>query len=278
MTRDNRAMLLVPIGSGAGHVLLVLGVLTWLGYPFKSFATTAIYQFSFLLVGLFLVAFVPVLLFTRGRLVVPLGMSIVGLSIALIAGLTPPYPEFATLGENVLVVGPSDMAAYANGWYIWLLAYLLGGIVEYAVRMTVDSIPNPQQFSSWHVQIDRRRSVLIGCLIGFAQTVVIITLGISHEGALLSGWLLGWGLLGMVLLGMIPTLFLLRYQMISPFVGLITIILVIGVGSLTMVGGTPASSYLLFWPVYFVLMLLLAIGEYALRWGHHTMTKYRRTA
>lgn len=277
MIRNNREMFLAPSGVGVGHVILVLGVLTWLGYPLVSFAATAIYQFGFLLVGLFLVAFVPVLLFTHTGLVVPLGMGTVGLSIAMITGLTTPHSEFTTLGENILVVDPSDMAAYANGWYIWLLAYVLGGVGEYVVRMAVDGFPEPQRFSGWHVQIDLRQCVLIGWVIGFAQTVVIITLGIRHEGTLLSGWLLGWGLLGTILLGAMPTLFLIRYQLISPFVGLITIILVIGAEGLTIASGTPVSSYLLFWPVYFVLMLLLATGEYALRWGYFTMTKYRRT-
>lgn len=276
MTLADRATVFGPIGVGVGHVTLVLGMLSRLGYPLDSFAGAAPLQLTSLIGGMFLVAFGPVLLFARTRLVVPLGMGVVGFGVAIVVGFTTPIPAFATLGEHVLVVGSSPVGAYANGWYVWLLAYGLGGGCEYVVRTSVDGLVDPKVFSSGHLPLDRQRSVLFGCVVGFAHTVVIVALGIGHERALLSGWLLGWGLLGTMLLGTMPTLYLLRYRLLSPFVGFVSIILAVGVETLTTTGGTPINSYLLFWPVYLVLLLVLAIGEYALRWGHRTATAYRR--
>lgn len=272
MTRTDRATFIAPIGIGIGHVVLVLGLLKWLGYPLDWFVSTAILQLISLILGLFLVAFIPVLVFARTRLVVPLGMGIAGFGIAIVAGLTTPHPEFATLGEDVLIVGPSYIGVYANGWYVWLLAYGLGGVCEYVIRTSIDGLADPLEFSGWHVPLDRQRGILFGCVTGLAHTVVVIILGIGGEGTLLSGWLLGWGLLGVLLLGSIPMLFLIQYQLISPLAGLVTIQLMTGVETLLTTSGTPVSSYLLFWPVYFVLMLLLVVGEYVLRWGHRKIT------
>lgn len=268
MIQEERATLIAPIGIGAGHVIFILGLLRWLGYPLDWLTGTTILQLISLILGLFLVAFIPVLLFARTQLVVPLGMAIVGFGIAIVAGLMTPRPEFATLGENVLVMGPTYVGAYANGWYVWLLAYGLGGVCEYVVRSSINGFVDPPEFSSWYVPLDRQRSILVGCVIGLAHTVVSITLGIEGEGMLLSGWLLGWGLLGVLLLGSIPILFLIQYQLISPVAGLITIQLAIGIEILITTSGTPVSSYMLFWPVYLTLMLLFVIGEYVLRRGY----------
>jgi hypothetical protein len=271
MMQTDRTPFIAPIGVGAGHVLLVFGLLNWFGYPLDWFVDTAVLQLIALIFGLFLIAFIPVLLFTCTRLVVPLGMGIAGFGIALVSGLTTPHPEFATLGDDLLTMGPFYVGAYANGWYVWLLAYGLGGVWEYAVRTSVDGLGDPLEFSGWHVSLGGPRSVLFGCMVGLVHATVIIILGIEHEGVLPSGWVLGWGLLGMLLLGSIPMLFLIRYQLISPLVGLVTILLMTGVETLSTTSGTPVSSYLLFWPVYFVLILLLVVGEYVLRWSHQKL-------
>lgn len=275
MTQGYRATFITPIGIGIAHVILVFGFLRWIGYPLNSLTDTAVLQFLSLIIGLFLVAFVPVLVFARVRLVVPLVMGTIGFAIAIIAGLTTPHPEFAILGEDVLIVGTSYVNIYANGWYVWLLAYGLCGVCEYFIRTSADSPVGPLGFSSWGVPLNRKQSVLFGCVVGLAHTVVIVSLGIGRSGALLSGWLLGWGLFGIFLLGSIPILFLSRYQLISPLAGLVTIQLTIGVETLATISGTPVSSYMLFWPVYLALMLLLVVGEYVLRWGYRKVAVSR---
>lgn len=275
--RESRATFIGPIGIGIGHVVLVFGLLNWLGYPLDSFAGHTHLQFSSLVIGSFLVAFLPVLVFARTRLVVPLGMGTVGLGIAIVAGLSTPHPEFVALGEDLLIVGTSYVGAYANGWYVWLLAYGLGGVCEYAVRTSVENLGDTLKLSARHVRLAGERSMLFGCVVGLAHTVVITILGIRHDGALLSDGLLGWGLFGMFLLGLLPMLFLIRHQLISPLAGLVAIQLVIGIETLTITNGTPVSGYMLFWPVYLLLMLLLVISEYALRWSHRKITVFRHT-
>lgn len=276
--RGNRATVIGPIGVGIGHVILVLGVLHWLGYPLYSFAGTAILQHTALIGGLFLVAFVPVLLFTRTQLVVPLGMGAVGFGIAIIAGLVTPSPAFATLGEHVLVVGPTYLGSYANGWYVWLLAYGLSGVCEHAIRTRGDRGIDTQALSDWNFPLDRRQSVLFGCAVGLVHTAVFFALGLEQAGELPSGWVLGWGVLGTMLLGLIPILLLGRSQLIAPVAGLVAIVLATGIETVMTTDGTPVSSYLLFWPVYAVLLALLALGESMLRWGRRKMMVYRQTA
>lgn len=266
--RTGRETVVVPSGIGVGHVLLVLGLLLWSGYPLDWFVGTALLQFLTQILGLFLLAFIPVLVFAQLRLGVPLGLSLIGFGIATVAGLMTPHPEFAPFGEDLLTVGRFYVGAYANGWYVWLLAYGLSGACEYVVRTTVDGLDEPLVFSRWQQPLDRLRSVPLWAVAGVAHTVVIIALGIGHEAALHSGLLLGWGLLGVFLLGSIPMLFLIRSQLISPLAGLVTIQLIIGVETLLATSATPVSSYMLFWPVYFLLLLLLVVGEYVVRWGH----------
>lgn len=274
MTEGNRATFITPIGIGIGHVMLMLGLLNWTGYPLDSVANTPVLRLVFLITRLFLVAFVPVLVFVRVRLIVPLIMGTIGFAIAIAASLATPYPEFVMLSEDVLIVGTSYVNVYASGWYVWLLAYGLGGVGEYFVRISADDRVGRLEFSSWHVPLDQNWRILFGCVVGLAHTIVIITLGIGREGALLSGWLFGWGIFGIFLLGFIPILFLIQYQLISPLTGLVTFQLTTGVETLVTSSGTPVSSYMLFWPVYFALMLLLVVGEYALRWDHRKVTIY----
>lgn len=265
MTQEDRSRFAGPIAAGAGHVILVFGLLSWFDYPLALFDGTAILQILVLIVGLFLLTFVPVLLFIRARLIVPIGIVPIGFGIAIVAEFTTPAPDFAALNNHVLVIGPTYLGTYANGWYVWLLAYGLGGLCEHAVRTHLNSIIDTQVLSGWHLQFDRRWSVLLGCAVGLVHAAVFITLGIERGGELLSGWLLGWGILGVTLLGSIPVLLLIRHQLIIPSVGLVAIVLTTGIEALTMTDGTPVSSYMLFWPVYFVLILLLAIGEWVLR-------------
>ncbi|WP_164974669.1 hypothetical protein [Halegenticoccus tardaugens] len=277
MTRGDLATFITPIGIGIGHVMFVFGLMNWIGYPFYLFSGTRVLQIIFLILGLFLVAFVPVLIFARVRLVVPLVMGTIGFGIAIVAELTTPHPEFATLGEDVLIVGTSYIAVYTSGWYVWLLAYGLSGVCEYFIRISADGRVGSVEFSSRHVPFNRKQNVLLGCVVGLAHTAVIVCLGIGREGTLLSGWLLGWGVPGLLLLGSMSMLFLIRYQVISPLAELVSVQLLVGVEALATISGTPVSSYLLFWPVYLALMLLLVMGEHALRLGYRKVTKCRRT-
>lgn len=177
------------------------------------------------------------LLFVRTRLIVPLGLGVVGVGIAIAVGLTTPHPEFTTLGTQVLVVGSPFVGAYAEGWYVWLLAYGLGGLCEYVVRTSVDERAGSQVLGDWPIQFAQHQRVLFGGGVGLTHVIVFITLGLEH-GELLSGWLLGWGLFGVFLLGVMSALFLVRYQLIAPLGGFVIILLMTGVEALTMIRST----------------------------------------
>lgn len=279
MTMNERFDTLAPIAVGIGHVVVVLGVMGLFGYPITAFNDgTGLLEVSSQVIGLFLLAFIPALLLRRVRLIIPISLVSFGFGGAILAEFLTPGPEFGALDGHTLTVGSSYLGMYADGWYVWLFACLLGGLCEYGIRWVIDGTSDPPIFRGINLPFGWRHSVLCGGVVGILHAAIFVALGIEREGMILSGLLLGWALGGAVLLGGVVTLLLVRYQLLTPLVVFVFIVIATGIEASSTAVGTPVSSYLLFWPVYVIATLIVAVGEYVFRRVGRIVTTYRRAS
>lgn len=257
---------MLPTGAGVVHLVLVFGLMGLLDYPFWPITdVTAAFEIFHRVVGVFLLAFVPVWLLTHVRLVVPAALVQLGLMVTIIAEFTTSGPTFASLDGHVLVVGSTVFGVYTTGWYVWLLTAAVAGSCEYVFRTRVDSLIGPPEFHDVKLPLDRRRSLVVGVLLGMAHATTFVTLGIEREGVMLEGVLFGWIFVGGILLGLVPMYLLVRHWLVGSAIGFMIIVFVTGVEILTTTVGTPATSYQLFWPAYIVVFLIIGVSEHTVR-------------
>lgn len=113
----------VGVGGAAGYAALVES----LDYPVNALAKST-GETAGALFGLVAVLAVPPVVASRYRLVGPLLAAVVSAGWPVYREFTT-APPFSTLGGFAAVDGPQYVDAYVDGWYVWLFASLLLGLV-----------------------------------------------------------------------------------------------------------------------------------------------------
>lgn len=262
---------------GAAHALVVFGAMLAVGYPLLAIdSLQAALEPGDLFVGLFLVGALAAFVARRWRLVSPVLAIGLGALLAVIAAVTTPGPEFATLESHTLVEGPTYLEWYADGRFVWLLAGVLAGAVEYVVRTSTPRLADPRA-PTRVLPLSWRPSLLAGLGVGVAHAVVVLGLAYRTGGeGVLSGFLLGWGALGLVCLGAVPAIALVRYRLVVPMAILTVTVLAVGVDAVSATLWTPAESYALFWPVYALFLVFSAVVEALVRFLGRRANRLRR--
>lgn len=221
-------VLLVALLVGVVHTAVVVGVVARLDYPVQTFASLP-GGVAGAAVGLVAVVAVPAFVLLRYRVVLPGVAAIVGVAWPISREVTTPAPEFSTLGGYTVVDGTRYVDAYVNGWYVWLLAFVLLGLTEYVVRSDHEWLPSPARstrLDQW-VRREHQPALRLAAVVGVAHAAAFLLLasnsGYVRGGFLPSPWYVGlgvavWTLLGLLLVGGLPVYLLGRTRLVAPSV------------------------------------------------------------
>lgn len=267
--------LLGALFVGVVHTAVVGGVVARLDYPVQTFESLP-GGVAGAAVGLVTVVAVPVFVLLRYRVVLPALAATVGVAWPIYRAVTTPAPEFSTLGGYTIVDGTRYVDAYANGWYVWLLASVLLGLTEYVVRRDHEWLPSPARstrLDQWlrREQVSARR---LAAVVGVAHAAVFLLLagnsGYVRGGFLPSPWYVGlgvavWTLLGLLLVGGLPVYLLVRTRLVAPSVVFAWLVSAVGWAQLTPRPDDSLPVYFIGW-VFFAGVLFVVGGvEYGLR-------------
>lgn len=279
MTTENRLMYTVSLIAATAHLVIVHSLMVVLGYPSGLFYDTVnLFETSHRIIGVLLLVGVPVALLVWVRLIVPTMLVSIGFICVIISELGPTSPEFVQLGDHILIDGTAYIGMYATGWSVWLLAAILGGLCEFVVRTRRSwSLGSPVDTGP-DMPLNRSNAALLGVIFGVLHTVVFAVLAIERERMLQMESVLIWGLIGGVALGGISVFLAVRILLLGPLIVFGLIVVATGVEALSTIVGIPVSSYFLYWPVYFGIIMLIALVEYLGRVTTQKVATYRRSA
>lgn len=277
MTTKNRLLYAAPLIAATAHLIIVHSMVVILGYPSGLFYdTVGLFETSHRTIGVLLLVGVPVALLVWVRLIVPTTLVSIGFIYVIIAELGLASPDIVQLGDHILIDGTAYVGMYATGWYVWLLAAILGGLCEFVVRTRRSwSLGSPVN-NGPDMPLNRSNAALLGVVFGVLHTVVFAVLAIEREGMLQMEPVLLWGLIGGVVLGGISVYLSVRMLLLGPLIAFGLIVVATGVEALSTIVGLPVSSYLLYWPVYLGIVLLVALIEYICQVTTHKVATYRR--
>lgn len=261
---------------GGIHAAAIAGVVARLDYPVKTFEYVP-GGVPGAAIGLVAVVAVPAFVVLRYRLVLPIVAAVAGVVWPVYQELTTPAPEFSTLGGYTIIDGTRYVDAYVNGWYVWLLAYLLVGLAEYVVRSDHEWLSSPvrtERLEQW-VRRAHLPAIRLATVVAVAHVAVFLLLAsdsgyFAPDGFLPSPWYVGlgvlaWTVLGLLAVGGLPTYLLVRTRLVAP-----TVVFAWLVRETGWVQNIPLPDDSL--PVYFIgwfffAGILLAVGgvEYGLR-------------
>lgn len=227
---DRRAAA-VALGVGAAHAVGVAAVVRWLDYPIDALASAPGGTVG-ALVGLTLLLALPTFLAVRLRLVTPLLAAALEAAWAVLRELATAGPEFSELGGYTIVIGPRYVDAYVEGWYVWLLAFLLVGTVEYVLRVDLERLPSPRVDDrlEWLLRRDREAGLRVAAVLGVGHAAVFLLLAAASGyfvpgGFLPAPWYVGlgvlaWSVVGLLAIGGVAGFGLGRWGLVAPTVAL----------------------------------------------------------
>jgi hypothetical protein len=273
----SRRYLPVSLLVGTLHASVLVLVALELGYsvgPSAYSVVGATWRYG----GLGLVAAVPVWLGLRYRLVAPVAGLAVTTGYVLRAELLLPGPVFRDLAELERLAEPTGIIVVENGLYIvryatnasvWVLGFVLLGLLEYAVRTRWARLPAVSPEIPWlSIPAPRRRAAGVAAAGGLLHTVVMVwfagRLGVTVSGGL-EPLLYLYGTVGMWLLGVTPVYLLVRRRLLAP-VTLLTVFVLRD--AQTAFAASPDDPHAFYFAAWFVFLgLVLAAGgiEYGCR-------------
>lgn len=223
--------------AGVVQAVLVAWVLSRLGYPVGMTAETPlalVWGYG----GLVILGAVPVWASLRYRMVTPAALLVLFAVVAFALELTPPAPSFQRIGETLIVTDGLYLIKYRGAWVNWLLAAMLGGLVEYGVRTAVASLPDPSvDLVDGGLPVDRGTAIEVGLAVGIVHSTVVIgaALGSGFDAHPATAPVI---IAGTVLLAGIPTTLLLGERLLAPLAAFVPIL----VGVTVRQSGAPASE------------------------------------
>lgn len=274
---DSRAMA-VALVIGVVHAAAVAALVRWLDYPLDALEHAPGGPVGALL-GLTLLLAIPTFVAVRHGLVTPLLAAVLEAAWAVGREFATAGPEFSELGGYTIVIGPRYVDAYVETWYVWLLAFLLLGLVEYVVRVEFDRLPSPRVDVrlEWLLGRDREAGLRVAAVLGVAHAAVFLLLAAESGyfvpgGFLPSPWYVGlgvlaWSVVGLVAIGGVAGFLLGRWGLVAPTVALAWLVRETGWIQQLPLPDDALPVYFLGW--FFFAGVLMVVGgvEYALRRG-----------
>ena len=274
--RSSALTLALALGCGLAHVAVVLGVALTLGYAVGPGAYSPL-GIAWRYGGLALVAALPVYIWHRYRLVLPVLALFVTTGAILWLELTPPGPTFRDLAEVERLAEPTGIVVVEDGLYavrymtsaaVWTVGFLFLGVVEYVARMSWLRLPPSRSIPWLPVAPSRRRAVLVAATAGLLHAAVMgwlaIRLGVGVDAT--PTWLLAlYAGGGLWLLAAVPIYLLVGHRLVAPAT-LLALAVLFDVRA-EMTGGVdgPHALYVGAWVVVLAVLLVVAGTEYALR-------------
>ncbi len=131
LDRPTRIASACGLVGGVANSLLVYALLT--RYEYDAVVPDAVGPA--VLIGPFVLGFVPLALSVYTRLIAP-GVGLIGLASAVgRLEVTTPEPELVgELGGHRILDGSFHALSYARSWHVWLSLLVVAGIAEFAVR------------------------------------------------------------------------------------------------------------------------------------------------
>ncbi|MFB6080519.1 MAG: hypothetical protein ABEJ81_05940 [Haloferacaceae archaeon] len=269
----------LAVGAVAGvvHAAALLVVARSLGYavgPDAYAPVGLLWRYG----GLVLVAAVPVYLLVRHRLVGPAVALGVTTGAVLWLELTPPGPTFVDVADLEGLAEPTGITVVENGLYVvrymvdasvWLLGFLLLGLVEHVVRSAWARLPPVRTPVAWlSTPAPRRRAAAVAAVAGTAHAGVMTwfarRLGVTLTGGPRLAFSL-YGAAGTWLLGAVPVYLLVRRRLVAPALLLAAFVLLDARGEFVASVDGPHALYFGAWFLYLAVVLVAAGVEAGLR-------------
>jgi hypothetical protein len=279
--------LLFALFVGVVHAAVIAGIVARLDYPVKTFEYVP-GGVPGATVGLVAVVAIPVFIVLRYRIVLPILAAIAGAVWPVYQEFTTPPPEFSTLGGYTIIHGTRYVDAYVNGWYVWLLAYLLVGLAEYVVRSDHEWLPSPartERLEQW-TRRDHLAALRLATVVAVAHVAVFLLLAadsgyFAPDGFLPSPWYVGlgvlaWTVLGLLVVGGLPMYLLVRTRLVAPIVVFAWLVRETGWAQNIPLPDDSLPVYFIGWFFFAGVLLVVGSVEYALRlagqWTGHRPT------
>ncbi|GGL67800.1 hypothetical protein [Halocalculus aciditolerans] len=268
--------LAASLAFGVLHAALLLAVALYLGYAVGPDAYTLLGLF-WRYGGLVVVAALPVWLALRFRLAAPLVALLAASGYVLGVELTPPGPTFRDVAELERLAEPTGIIVVEHGLYIvhymvnasvWVVGFLLTGLVEAAARTRSSALPGLPVAPPWLTAPTNRQAAAVagvgGVLHALAMTWLAVRLGVTVT--VWSAWsVLAFGAVGAWLLAAAPIYFLLTRRLFAPVTLLAALVLLDARAQLTASVDGPHSLYFGAWFAVLALFALAGCVEAALR-------------